>query len=121
MLLKISLGLAILAGLGTIYFTAMPLKEKIEGLNASITSEKSAKETAQAEQKKANDELKKTKTTLEATSTSLKDATNALAFASARMTEQEKRADKAAKELLTVTEDRNVAQQELSKWTSLNI
>jgi hypothetical protein len=121
MLLKISLGLAILAGLATLYFTSMPLKEKIDNLNASLASETTAKTTALEEKAKAVDDQKKTKAALDTTSASLKDATNLLAVASARLTEQEKRANKASADLTVAVEERNEARQELSRFKGIGI
>ncbi len=120
MLLKISLALAILVGLATLYFT-MPVKEKIDTLTSTLAATESAKAEAEAAQAKATDEAKKSKAALEATSKELGAVTNMLAAVSTRLTEQEKRANKASTELLAVTEERNEARQELNKWTILGL
>ncbi len=115
MLLKISLGLAILVGLATLYFT-MPLSDKITGLTTDLASAKSSLDESQKAEAKAKDDAKKTKTILEATTKDLNTATNFLTQVTARLAEQEKRANKSAADLVTVTEERNEARQELNKW-----
>lgn len=120
MLLKISLGLAILVGLATLYFT-MPVADKINTLNTDLAAATTAKTEAEAARSKALEETKKTKATLEATSKELMAATNFLAVTSTQLNEQKKRADKASAELVSVTEERNEARQELNKWTALGL
>jgi cell shape-determining protein MreC len=120
MLLKISLVLAILVGLATLYFTG-PVKAKIDDLTANVASAQAAQKTAEDAQRKATDEAKKTKATLEATTKELTATTNFLAGVSAQLNEQKKRADKASTELVNVTEERNRAQQELNVWTAIGI
>src|SRR5438128_376001 len=110
MLLKISLGLAILVGLATLYFT-IPVKDKIDNLNASVTTAQAAATEAQAAQSKAQEESKKLKVTLETVSKDLAEKTNRLAFAEAGFNEQKKRADRASAELVTSTQERNEARQ----------
>jgi hypothetical protein len=120
MLLKISLVLAILVGIATLYFTG-GVKEKIDNLNSSLTAAQTAQKSAEDAQRKATDEAKKTKVVLETTTKALTEATNFLAGVSAQLTEQKKRADKASTELTTVTEERNQSRQELNQWTALGI
>jgi hypothetical protein len=120
MLLKISLGLAILVGLATLYFT-IPVSDKITGLKDSLAASETAKTEAQTAQAKAVEESKKLKTTLEATTKDLAEKTNRLAFAEAGLKEQQKRADRASAELVTTTQERNEARQELNKWTALGL
>jgi hypothetical protein len=120
MLLKISLVLAILVGLATLFFTGN-VKQKIDDLSSSLTTAQAAQKTAEEGQRKANDEAKKTKATLETTSKALTEATNFLAGVSAQLTEQKKRADKASAELTTTTEERNEARQQLNAYSSLGI
>jgi len=120
MLLKISLALAILVGLATLWFTG-PVKEKIDGLTSSLTAAQTAQKTAEDGQRKANEEAKKTKATLEATTKSYNETTNFLAGVTAQLTEQKKRADKASAELITTTEERNEARQQLNVFTALGI
>jgi hypothetical protein len=120
MLLKISLALAILVGLATLYFT-IPVKQKIDDLTANVASAQAAQKTAEDGQRKANEETKKTKATLETTTKALNEATNFLAGVTAQLTEQKKRADKASTELTTVTEERNEARQQLNVWTAIGL
>lgn len=120
MLLKISLVLAILVGLGTLFF-AGGVKDKLTEQQASIQSLTTEKTTAQEAQKKAQDAEKKAKTALEDTNKQLNAATNSLVASLTRLQEQEKRANIASSNLVVVTEDRNLARQELNKWAQLGI
>src|SRR4051812_13890116 len=99
MLLKISLALAILVGLATLYFT-MPVKEKIEGLQASLTTAQGAQKTAEEGQRKARAEASASKTAFESASKELADATNRLTGVTALLAEQQKRANKASTDLV---------------------
>jgi len=120
MLLKISLALAILVGLATLYFT-VPVKEKIDTLTSNVASAEQAKTAAEEAQRKATEEARKSKSAYESASKQLADTTNLLAAVSVRLSEQEKRANKASADLVSVTEERNVARQELNQWTALGI
>lgn len=120
MLLKISLGLAILVGLATLYFTG-PVKEKIDTLSSSLASAETAKTEAEAAQAKAATEAKSAKAALETSSKELAAATNALHGAVTTLAEQRKRADRASAELVAVTEERNESRRELNKWTALGL
>jgi hypothetical protein len=116
MLLKISLGLAILVGLATLYFVHVPLAGKITELNANLQTTQNSLQTSEQNLKKANTDLKGVRTQLDETTRTLGEATNQLAQAQAKAQEQQARADKASAELTTVTGERNQAQQELSQW-----
>lgn len=121
MLLKISLVLAILVGLATLFYASGNVKSKIDDLTANVASAQAAQKTAEDAQRKATDDAKKSKAALETTTKELTAATNFLAGVTAQLNEQKKRADKASSELVTVTEERNRAQEELNKWTATGI
>jgi hypothetical protein len=121
MLLKISLVLAILVGLATLFYASGNVKSKIDDLTANVASAQAAQKTAEDAQRKASDDAKKSKAALEATTKELTATTNLLVGVSAQLNEQRKRADKASAELTTVTEERNRAQEELNKWTATGI
>jgi chromosome segregation ATPase len=120
MLLKISLVLAILVGAATLFFTGN-VKEKIDTLNTSLSAAETAKKSAEDAQRKSSDEAKKSKAALEASTKELNVATNLLGEVSKNLTVQQKRADKASADLVTMTEERNTSRQELNQWTSLGI
>src|SRR5438067_248543 len=120
MLLKISLVLAILVGAATLFFTGN-VKDKIDNLTTSLASAETAKKSAEDAQRKASDDAKKSKAAYEASSKELNAATNLLGEVSKNLTIQQKRADKASADLVTTTEERNQARQELNQWTALGI
>lgn len=120
MLLKISLILAILVGAATLFFTGN-VKTKIDTLTGERDSALQAQQAAQDAQRKAQDEAKKSKAAYETASKDLNTATNLLRDVSNDLNVQRKRADKASADLVTVTEERNQARQELNQWTALGI
>jgi hypothetical protein len=116
MLLKISLGLAILVGLATLYVSHFQVGGKINDLNEELTSTKASLDQSQQSEAKLRTESKNLRTQLDGTIRSLSDATNELSVARAKVEEQQQRAEKASAELTRVTSERNTAQQELSQW-----
>ena len=116
MLLKISLGLAILVGLVTLYVTHFQVAGNITTLKNDLTSTQQSLQTSQQEVTKANKDLKTVRGQLDDTVKAFGEATNELAQAQSKAREQQTRADRATADLNTVTGERNVAQQELSQW-----
>jgi regulator of replication initiation timing len=116
MLLKISLGLAILLGVATIFLTHTQLGGKITDLNTQLTDTQTQLTTSQQSEAKLRTETKALRAQVDDTTRSLGEATNALAQAEAKVQEQQTRADRASAELNTVTAERNTAQAELSQW-----
>src|SRR5436190_9750616 len=116
MLLKITLGLAILVGLATLYVTHVNVGGKITQLTSDLTSTQGQLATSQANEQKLTDDNKVLKTSLDTTTRNLSETTNRLAQATALAQEQTERANKSAKELNDVTEARNEAQRELAAW-----
>ncbi|MGV3772546.1 MAG: hypothetical protein ACO1QB_06555 [Verrucomicrobiales bacterium] len=121
MLLKISLGLAILIGLVTLYFTHVQVGGKVDQLASDYASTKSTLETTQQSEARARKDLKDTKGQLDMTSKNLMEATNSLAQVTAIAEEQRSRADKASTDLARTTEERNEARQELTRWNVLGL
>ena len=121
MLLKISLGLAILVGLGTLYFTHVEVGGKIQTLNDNLAAETQAKTQALENEGKAKEDAKKARASLDQASKELGMTTNLLAQVTRDLDTQRKRADKASTDLGTVTEERNEAKQELNKWLILGM
>lgn len=120
MLLKISLALAILVGLATLYFT-IPVSDKITGLETTVTTAQAAQKTAEEGQRKATAEARQSKTAFEVATKELADATNRLTGVTAMLAEQQKRANKSSTDLVAMTEERNEARRELNKWSALGI
>jgi len=116
MLLKISLGLAILLGLATLFVTHTQLGGKINDLTTELGSTKTSLEQSQASEAKLRTETKTLRAQVEETGRNFSEATNLLVQAQAKAQEQQVRADRAAAELNTVTAERNTAQAELSQW-----
>jgi hypothetical protein len=121
MLLKISLGLAILVGLATLYVTHVQVGGKITQLNNDLTSTQGQLTQSQQNEQKLTADNKTLKTQLDTTTKSLADATNNLAQSKALAREQTDRANKASKELLDVTAARNQAQEELAAWRAFEM
>jgi hypothetical protein len=116
MLLKISLGLAILAGLATLYVSHFQVGGKIANLNSSLTSTEAELQTSRDQNVTLRSDIKKIAATLDDRTRELGETTNMLAAARQSSEEQRARADKAVNDLNTVTGQRNEAQQELSQW-----
>ena len=114
MLLKISLGLAILLGLATLFVTHTQLGGKINDLTTELGSTKTSLEQSQASEAKLRTETKTLRAQVEETGRNFSEATNLLVQAQAKAQEQQVRADRAAAELNTITGERNTAQAELS-------
>lgn len=116
MLLKISLGLAILVGLATLYVTHVQVGGRIEDLNTNLTSTQAELTSSREAESQARNETKTVRAQLETTTRAYNESTNNLATALAKVAEQQQRADLASEQLLEVTGQRNEAQQELSQW-----
>lgn len=116
MLLKLSLGLAILLGLATIFFTHTQVNGKIQGLTSELGETKARLTTVETSERNLRTDKKNLTAQLDATTTALNETTNLLGLAQAKAQEQQIRADRAATDLNAVTVERNTAQQELSQW-----
>jgi hypothetical protein len=116
MLLKISLGLAILLGVATIFLTHTQLGGKITDLTTQLGDTQTQLTQSQQAEAKQRADNKVLKTSLDDTTRFLGEATNALAQAQSKAAEQQQRADRASTELTEVTGQRNQAQNELAQW-----
>lgn len=123
MLIRISLIVAIIAGLAAVALTFIPqgVKEKIVTLQTDRETQKSDKETAQknlkntkAELAKTSAELKQTKATLDATTTERDTAV-------AEADKQSKRAGKLEDDLKKTTGERDVAQEALAAYRATGV
>ena len=116
MLIRISLIVAILAGLAVGTLNFLKVKEKITTLQANLDTETKAHQkfesqynTTQKDLTKRTAELKQTKTELEAT-------TAAKEKADADLVAQTKRADKLTEDLTKTRQERDTAQQDLAAY-----
>ncbi|MFO1501172.1 MAG: hypothetical protein U1G07_22745 [Verrucomicrobiota bacterium] len=121
MLLRISLVIAILAGLATLYFSHFTVAEKITTLTSERDAAQTARTQAEEQQRKAEKERRQARDELDKANKDLNEKTAALDATSARLAEQEKRANQVSEELTKVTGERNEAQTQLSIWKQLEV
>ena len=121
MLLKISLGFAILVGLVTLYVTHFNVGGKITDLNYQLTTTAQELDTSRANETQLRADVKTLKTQLDTTVENYTEATNQLAQVTARAEEQFERANKATAALETTTQERNDAQRELAQWRAFDM
>jgi regulator of replication initiation timing len=120
-MLRISLVIAILAGLGVLYFTHFNVQESITTLRTDLeesqrvaTQARSAEQTAKVEASRAREELAEAAKQLNQRTAALEATTQTLA-------EQERRANQLFDELSAITRERNEARQELATWRALGL
>lgn len=121
MLLRISLIVAILAGVGAFYFEQFKVAEKIETLTTDLNTTKEAKTKADQDRSAALAAEKKAKTELDATKKTLDATSNNLAAMTARATQQEARANKSGADFEKAAKELTAAQQDLAAWIALGI
>ncbi len=121
MVLRISLVVAILAGLATLYFSHVNVAERITTLTGERDAALGAQRTAEEAQRKAEKERRLAKEELEKTNKALAEKTAAFEAVSTRLAEQEKRANQLSEDLTRVTGERNDAQTELAIWRQLGV
>jgi hypothetical protein len=116
MLLRISLILAIIAGLAVATVNIVVVKDKVEKLGKDRDNEKSLKDTANRELTKTKADLKKTSEDLASTKTLLESTTAERDKAQTDLEAQTKRANKLTDDLAKRTQERNDAQAELARY-----
>ena len=121
MLLRISLIVAILAGLGAGVVSYLEVSEKIPALAKQRDDEHSAKVTALADLSKTKTELAKTKSDLAQTQQELADTKSDRDKAVARAEAQSKRADELTDKLAKATQDRDDAQSQLAAYKATDL
>ncbi|MCI0541510.1 MAG: hypothetical protein L0Z50_40445 [Verrucomicrobiales bacterium] len=119
MLLRISLGIAILAGLATFYFLQVPVKGRIDELTTNLQTAETERATAQDNERKAKAAETKARSELDTTKKVLDEKSSELDVTKAKLNEQQSRANQLAADLTKTTGERNEAQQELSAWKAL--
>lgn len=121
MLLRISLIIAILAGLGAAGVTHFKVDVTLKELNTNLTETTANLETSQASEKKLKSELTKTKGDLDKTSKDLAQTTSSLEDAQTKAKTQQQRADKSAAELEKTLQERNDARSELAAYKAAGV
>ena len=121
MLLRISLIVAIIAGLAAGGLAYVAVSDKIPALQKQRDDEHSAKVNEIAAHGKTKTELKKTQATLASTQQELSDTKGELAKAVIRADAQSKRADELADKLGKVTEERDAAQNSLAAYKATEL
>jgi Skp family chaperone for outer membrane proteins len=121
MVLRLSLVVAILASAATLYFTHVKVADRISNLTGERDAAQSAQRTAEEQQRKAEKERRLAKEELDKANKALADKSAAFDAASAKLAEQEKRANQLNEDLTRVTGERNTAQDELAVWKQLGV
>ena len=121
MLLRISLIIAIIAGLAAGALSYILATDKIPALITQRDEQKKAKETEIAAHKKTTAELKKTASELKDTQTELAETKDARDKALVKADAQGKRADEIALKLTKATQERDDAQNDLSAFKAAGL
>jgi len=121
MLLRISLIVAILAGLGAGVVSYLEISDKIPALQKQRDDEHTAKVNEIAAHGKTKTELKKTAAELASTQSELSDTKGELAKSNTRADQQQKRADDLGNKLAKVTEERDDAQNSLAAYKATDL
>jgi len=121
MLLRISLIVAILAGLGAGVVSYLEVSDKIPALTKQRDSEHTGKVTALADLSKTKTELAKTKSDLAQTQQDLADTKSDRDKAVARAETQSKRADELADKLAKATQERDDIQTQLTAYKATDL
>ena len=121
MLMRISLIVAIVAGLATAGISFTQVKQKMETVKGQRDDEKKLKETAQKDLAKTKGDLDKTSKQLKKTETDLATAKEGREKAVAEAETQIKRATALNEELNKTKTERNDAQAELAAWAALGV
>jgi len=121
MLLRISLIVAILAGLGAGVVSYLEVSDKIPALTKQRDDEFSAKKAALVKLDTTQKNLKKTQADLASTQQDLADTKKSLDSATARAESQGKRADELNDRLTKATQERNEAQTSLAAFKATGL
>ena len=121
MLLRISLIIAILAGLGAGVIAYLEVSDKIPALTKQRDQEHAAKVSEITAHGKTKNELKKTQGELAQTQSELSDTKGERDKAVARAEEQTKRADELSDKLAKATQERDEAQNQLAAYKATDL
>jgi hypothetical protein len=121
MLIRISLIVAIIAGLAVGGLNFVKVKEKITTLQADLKKEIGLKEDALKELARTKSDLKKTIAELKQTKAELEATTAAKEKADAELAAQTKRADKLTEDLTKTRQERDAAQKDLAAYKATGV
>ncbi len=118
-MVRISLIIAIVAGIAALAVSQLVVAKKINTLNADLETTKQSLSASQEAERKARKEAKDAVTAADKAKRELDAAKNDLAAASEKADQQEKRANELAARLDKTTLERNDAQTRLAAWLAL--
>jgi archaellum component FlaC len=121
MLLRISLIIAILAGIGTIVFTQLKTREQIQGIITERENHKKQEQANLTRATKAEKDLAATKDLLTQTKDTLAKTEEELNGTKQQLATATEQLNKAKSDLAKAIEERKAAQAELAKWESLGV
>ncbi len=121
MLIRISLIVAIIAGLGVGALNFLKVKEKIITLQTDLANEKQARAQAEAERDKTKADLDKTTAELKQTKDTLASTTEERDKAVAEATKKTKEAEQLTTDLKRVTGERDEAQANLAAYRATGL
>ncbi len=121
MLMRISLFVAIIAGLVVGVLNFVMVKDKITTLQTNLKEQTDARQKAESDLAKTRDDLKKTTAELKQTQTTLQATTEQKDTAVAEAASQTKRADKLTDDLNKTRKERDDAQAELAAFRATGL
>lgn len=121
MLLRISLILAILAGIGTIVVTHLKTREHVQGIITEREKNAKDRDVATSRYKKAENNLASTSNLLNQTKATLATTEEELNGTKQQLATVQENLKKTSGELATAIAAKNTAQQELAKWDQLGV
>ena len=121
MLIRISLIVAVVAGLAVAVINFVQVKEVITTTRNDLNTTSNTLVTTQATLSKTKKELTGTQAELASTKETLRTTEENLADARTQADTQKKRADKLTADLKKTTQERDVAQADLAAWEALGI
>lgn len=121
MLLRISLIIAVIAGLAAGALSHFKVAPKINDLVTQNGQLQQERDTAQAGERAAKKDAREAKNRLDEATKEIASLTNELSVVSAKAVQQEQRANKASQALENTTRERNEAQQELAQWRATGL
>jgi hypothetical protein len=121
MLLRISLILAILAGIGTIAVTHVKTREHLKVIIEAREKNAKDRDTATARYKKAENNLASTSNLLNQTKSTLAKTEEELTGTKQQLATVQDNLNKTKADLAKAGEDKKVMQAELTKWESLGV
>ena len=115
-MLRISLIIALVAGIAALVISQMKVADKIHGLETKLTETEQQLQTSKAAESKAKKDAKDATAAADKLKKDLDTTKADLAGASEKADQQEKRANDLAAQKDRLTQERNDAQTELAKW-----